>query len=298
MFIKNEKSTMEDSILTTVVLPLSLVIIMIGMGMSLTVEDFKRVVVYPKATLIGLFNQLIMLPIIGFGLVTLFGIEPVLAVGVMIIVACPGGVTSNLITHVAKGDIALSVTLTAIASFITIITIPLILSYSIQHFLNDGTRSVELPIGNTILQVMVITVIPISIGMLIRHFKTDFANRMEKPMRTASTVIFLVVLIGIILANREVLIPSMKKVGLLMLALNVLTIGLGYFSAKLFQLNTKQSISIMIENGVQNGTLAIVIATTILLEPEMSIPAAVYSLFMFMTGGIIMWTFGRKPEQK
>lgn len=287
---------MENSIMTTLVLPLSLVIIMIGMGLSLTVADFKRVVVYPKATLIGLFNQLIMLPIIGFALATFFDLDPVLAVGLMIIVACPGGVTSNLITHVAKGDIALSVTLTAISSFITIITIPLILSYSIQHFLGDGSASIQLPIGDTILQVMGITVIPIIIGMSIRYFKSSFADRMEKPMRIASTVIFIIVLVGIIVANKAILLPSLKKVGVIMLVLNVLTLALGYFSAKIFKLNTRQSISIMIENGIQNGTLAIVIATTILLQTEMSIPAAVYSLLMFITGGVIMWIFGRRKD--
>lgn len=282
--------------MTTIVLPLSLIIIMIGMGMTLTIDDFKRVVVYPKAAIIGLFNQIIMLPIIGFLLISFIELDPILAVGVMIIVACPGGVTSNLITHVAKGDIALSVTLTAISSFITIITIPLILSYSILYFMSDSSVKVALPVVDTILKVMVITVIPISIGMLIRYFKTDFANRMEVPMRRASTVIFILVVLGIIIANKDSLLSSLQKVGLLTLILNVLTIGLGYASAKLFKLNTKQSISIMIENGIQNGTLAIVIATTILLQPEMSIPAAVYSLSMFLTGGIIMWYFGRRKE--
>lgn len=285
---------MEQSVMTSIVLPLSLIIIMIGMGMTLTTADFKRVVVFPKAAIIGLFNQLIMLPLIGFALAKLMGIDPIMAVGLMIIVACPGGVTSNLITHVAKGDIALSVTLTAISSFATIITIPLILTYSIQHFLADSDTVVESPVLDTILQVIVITVIPILIGMAIRRFKPAFADRMENPMRTASTLIFILVLLGIIIANKDILVDSVKKVGLVTLILNIITLALGYFSAKLFKLNIPQSISIMIENGIQNGTLAIVIATTVLSKPEMSIPAAVYSLAMFLTGGIIMWVFGRR----
>ena len=288
---------METSIATTIVLPLSLAIIMIGMGMSLTIKDFKRVLIYPKATFLGSFNQIIMLPLIGFLLVSAFPMDPVMAVGFMIIVACPGGVTSNLITHVAKGDIALSVTLTAISSFVTILTIPLIISYSISHFMGDGDTVVQLPILKTILQVLVITVIPILIGMSIRHFKTEFAERMDRPMRIASTVIFIVILVGIILANRDILVDSIKKVGLIAVALNVLTMSLGYFTARIFKLNTLQSISIMIENGVQNGTLAIVIATTILLQPEMSVPAAVYSLMMFVSGGFAMWFFGRRKEE-
>ncbi len=288
---------METSIATTIVLPLSLAIIMIGMGMSLTIKDFKRVLIYPKATFLGSFNQIIMLPLIGFLLVSAFPMDPVMAVGFMIIVACPGGVTSNLITHVAKGDIALSVTLTAISSFVTILTIPLIISYSISHFMGDGEAVVQLPILKTILQVVVITVIPIMIGMSIRHFKTEFAERMDRPMRIASTVIFIVILVGIILANRDILVDSIKKVGLIAAGLNVLTMSLGYFTARIFKLNTRQSISIMIENGVQNGTLAIVIATTILLQPEMSVPAAVYSLMMFVSGGFAMWFFGRRKEE-
>jgi len=285
---------METSALTTIVLPLSLAIIMVGMGMSLTIKDFKRVLVYPKATFLGSFNQIIMLPLIGFLLVSATSMDPVMAVGFMIIVACPGGVTSNLITHVAKGDIALSVTLTAISSFVTILTIPLIVSYSIHHFMGDSDTVVQLPVLDTILKVMVITVIPIMIGMAIRHFQSEFAERMDKPMRIASTVIFVVILVGIILANRDILIDSIKKVGLIAAALNVLTMLLGYLTAKIFKLNARQSISIMIENGVQNGTLAIVIATTILLQPEMSVPAAVYSLSMFVTGGFAMWYFGRR----
>lgn len=285
---------MENSVLTTVILPLSLAIIMIGMGMSLVINDFKRILVYPKATLLGLFNQIIMLPIIGFLLVSIFPLSPIMAVGVMLIVACPGGVTSNLITHVVKGDIALSVTLTAISSFITILTIPLIVSYAIYYFMGDGDAVVQLPFLDTIIKVMGITVIPISIGMLIRRFQPEFAKRMDKPMRIASTVIFVVILIGIILANREILVESIKKVGLITLLLNIMTMALGYFTAKLFKLNISQSISIMIENGIQNGTLAIVIATSILLQPEMSVPAAVYSLMMFASGGFVMWYFGRR----
>ncbi len=285
---------MEGSILTTVILPLSLAIIMIGMGMSLTIDDFKRVLVYPKATILGLFNQLIMLPIIGFVLVSVFSIEPMMAVGFMIIVACPGGVTSNLITHVAKGDIALSITMTAISSFVTIVTIPLIVSYAIFHFMGDGKAVVEMDVLDAILKVMVITIIPITIGMLIRHFKPAFAQQMDKPMRIASTVIFVLILVGIIIANRAILLESIKRVGFIAILLNVLTMSLGYFTAKIFKLNIRQSISIMIENGIQNGTLAIVIATTILSKPELSVPAAVYSLMMFATGAFVMWYFGRR----
>jgi len=285
---------MESSLLTSVILPVSLAIIMFGMGLTLVIDDFKRVVQYPKAALVGLTNQLILLPIIGFGLAVAFQLSTAMAVGLMIIAACPGGVTSNLITHVSKGDIALSITLTAISSLITVFTIPLIISLALIHFANDVETKIELPILQTILQIMVITIVPVSIGMLIRRYRTTFANRMEKPMRIASTVIFILVMVGIILANKEMILPALKSVGLVTILLNVITMAVGYLAARLFQLNIKQSISIIIESGIQNGTLAIVIATTILKQNDMSVPPALYSLLMFFTGGFLMWWFGRR----
>ena len=279
---------MESSLLTSVILPVSLAIIMFGMGLTLVVDDFKRVFQYPKAALVGLTNQLILLPIIGFALATIFQLPTAMAVGLMIIAACPGGVTSNLITHVSKGDIALSITLTAISSLITVFTIPLIISLALVHFANDAETQIELPILQTILQITAITVVPVSIGMLIRRYRHTFADRMEKPMRTASTVIFILVMVGIIAANKEMILPALKSVGLVTILLNVITMAIGYLAAKLFQLNLKQSISIIIESGIQNGTLAIVIATTILKQNDMSIPPALYSLLMFFTGGLLI----------
>ncbi|MEM6698390.1 MAG: bile acid:sodium symporter family protein [Bacteroidota bacterium] len=287
---------MESSLLTSVVLPVSLAIIMLGMGLTLVVDDFKRVFQYPKAALVGLTNQLILLPIVGFALAVAFQLPTAMAVGLMIIAACPGGVTSNLITHVSKGDIALSITLTAISSLITVFTIPLIISLALMHFANDAETQIELPIVETILQIMAITVVPVGIGMLIRGYRPAFADRMDKPMRTASTVIFILVMVGIIAANKEMILPALKSVGLVTILLNVVTMGMGYLAAKLFQLNLKQSISIIIESGIQNGTLAIVIATTILKQNDMSIPPALYSLLMFFTGGFLMWWFGKRKE--
>jgi BASS family bile acid:Na+ symporter len=179
------------AILSEVFLPLSLFIIMLGMGMTLTVADFGRIMKFPKAALLGLVNQLVLLPLIGFGLAILFGLPPIYAVGLMVLTACPGGPTSNLITQVCRGNIALSVTLTAIASFVTIATIPLIVSKSLHFFgATNSETEIALPIVDTILQIMVITVIPISIGMFIRRTRLHFAIRMERPMRIASTVIF------------------------------------------------------------------------------------------------------------
>lgn len=285
---------MENSILTTVILPVSLAIIMLGMGLTLVTDNFKKVAQYPKAALIGLTNQLLLLPVIGFILALLFNLTPPMAVGLMIIAACPGGPTSNLISHVSKGDIALSISLTAITSILTVFTIPVILSYALSYFTENSTVQIELPIIDTIIQIMGITIIPVTIGMTINHFFPKFAKRMEAPMRIASTVIFTAVLLGIILANKHSIISYLKQVGLVALTLNLSTMALGFYASKLFKLHLKQTISITVESGIQNGTLAIVIATSILKQTEMSIPAAVYSLLMFLSSGFIMWKFGRR----
>ncbi|MGW9685440.1 bile acid:sodium symporter family protein [Flagellimonas sp. 2504JD1-5] len=287
---------MITTILTKVALPLSLAIIMLGMGMTLIPADFARIVKYPKGVLLGLTNQLIFLPLIGFLLAWAFDLDPTMAVGIMILAACPGGPTSNLITLVSKGNIALSVTLTAIASFVSILTIPFIISYALNHFGSGSETAIKLPILDTILQIMVITVIPISIGMIIRRFKPDFAHKMEKPMRIASTVIFILIFIAVIAANFKLLGEAMKKVGPVTLLLNLATMSLGYFSAKLLRLNLKEAISITVESGIQNGTLAFVIATTILNNIEMGIPTGAYSIWMFATGGILMLTLGRRKD--
>jgi BASS family bile acid:Na+ symporter len=283
-------------LISKVFLPLSLAIIMLGMGMTLIITDFTRIIKYPRAILIGLTNQLIFLPIIGFSLAIAFNLNPTMAVGLMILASCPGGPTSNLITQVCKGNIALSVTLTAIASIVSILTIPFILSYALEYFGSNTDVTIKLPIIDTILQIMVITVIPISIGMFIRKHKTSFAKRMEKPMRTASTIIFILVFIAVLAANADKLIEGMKEAGFVTLALNIATMGLGYLTARLFKLNLKNTISVTIESGIQNGTLALVIATSILNNVEMGIPIGAYAIWMFLTAGILMWQLGKIPN--
>ncbi len=266
------------------------------MGMTLIPADFTRIVTYPKAVLIGLTNQLILLPLIGFSLAIAFDLDPTMAVGIMILSCCPGGPTSNLITQICNGNIALSVTLTAIASFASIITIPFVLAMALDYFGSGSDIVIELPVLDTILQIVVITVIPISIGMLIRKYKPNFAKRMEKPMRTASTVIFILVFIAVLAANLELLGNAMKSVGLVTLLLNIGTMGLGYLTARLFKLKLKNAISISVESGIQNGTLAFVIATTILNNVEMGIPTVAYAIWMFLTGGILMWKLSKRKN--
>ena len=240
-------------IIGQIFLPISLAVIMFGMGLSLVTGDFTRLFTYPKAVLVGLCNQLLFLPLIGFAIVVLFDFNPSMAIGVMILSVCPGGPTSNLITQVSHGNIGLSVTLTALASLITVFTIPILLSKAIAYFTGDSDVVIQLPILETMLQILVITVIPISIGMMIRKRREAFALRMEKPMRTASTVLFVVIFLIIVIANIDNLTQAMKEVGLPTLLLNLSTMGLGYLSAKLFGITGKSQISITIESGIQKG---------------------------------------------
>lgn len=284
------------TIIGQIFLPVSLAIIMFGMGLTLVIRDFIRIFTYPKAVLVGLINQIILLPIIGFSIVVLFKLSPTMATGVMILSLCPGGPTSNLITQVSRGNIGLSVTLTALASLITVFTIPVLLSEAIAYFTGNTGVVIELPVLQTMLQILVITVIPIAIGMIIRKRNEGFALRMEKPMRTASTILFVIIFLLIIIANKDNLVQAMKEVGLATLLLNLLTMGLGFLTAKLFGIAGNSQITITIESGIQNGTLAFVIATTILNNFEMGLPTGAYSIWMFITGGILMWRLGSKKE--
>ena len=283
---------------STYILASSLIIIMLGMGLSLVTDDFKRILVYPKAIFVGLFNQLIILPLVGFLIAISFPIQPEIAIGIMILAACPGGPTSNLIAHLAKGDTALSVTLTAFSSIITIITIPFIINFALVHFLDEG-QMIKLDVVKTIAQILIIIIIPISIGMIIRRYKEGFAIRMAKPVRIASGIVLALVIIGIVIKEKENFVSYFQQAGIVALVLNVTTMTIGYFMAKMFKIKNKRAISISIESGIQNGTLAITIAVVLLGDAAFAIAPAIYSLIMFFTGGaVIYWGIKRASLSK
>ncbi|MCR9015656.1 bile acid:sodium symporter family protein [Aquiflexum gelatinilyticum] len=284
---------MQDSIITAVFLPLALAFIMLGMGLSLTVKDFKNIFVYPKAMILGLTNQLILLPIFGYALIQLFGLTGALAVGVMILAACPGGATSNLISHLSKGDTALSISLTAVSSLVTIVSIPLIVNFAISHFGEEG--SIALPVMETIIQIAGVTVVPVSIGMFLHKKFPKLSHKADRPVRIASAVFFALILIAAILKEKENLVDFFIQSGPITLMLNLLTLTVGFFLARVFLLSKRQSITIAIESGIQNGTLGIMIAATLLKNSEMTIPIAIYSLIMFMTSAVIIILTNRKP---
>ena len=289
---------MQSNILTEIFLPLALIIIMLGMGLSLTLQDFKRVVVFPKATLVGLIGQLVLLPVVAFVVLKLIDLPPALAVGVMLLAVCPGGPTSNLISNLAKADLALSITLTAITSLITVFTIPILLNLAMEHFMGEG-KFVELPVVDTMVQILVITLIPVSIGMIIRWKFSRAADKAEQPVKVASAVFITLIIIGVIIKEKDNLAGYFAEVGIVMLMINVAIMVISYTVGKLFSLSHPQCATISIETGIQNGTLAIAIATSSLLlnNSEMSIPSAVYSLLMFLTGGVAVYIF-RKVSAK
>ena len=277
-----------DSI-STAILAISLIIIMLGMGLSLTVKDFTAVFVRPKAIFIGLFSQLIILPVIGFSLINVYELSDNIAVGVIILAACPGGPTSNLITHLAKGDLALSVSLTAISSLLTLISIPFIINLGLQQVLGEGTV-IQLNVIQTVAQILIIVIIPVGIGMLLNAKKHEFALKMLEPVRKASAVVFILVVVGIIIKERSTIITHFEQAGLVTLTLNLLTMAVGFMLGYLGQLNLRQRVSIAIESGIQNGTLGISIATVLLSNTGYAVSSAVYGLIMFLTAGIfIFW---------
>lgn len=271
----------------TIILAISLVIIMFGMGLSLVKDDFVRLFQHPKAIIVGLLNQIVLLPIIAYVLVSLFGVGPDIAIGVMILAACPGGPTSNLITYLAKGDAGLSISLTTANSLITIFTIPFVIDFALGHFLN-ADEMIQIDKLQTLIQIFAIVVIPVSLGMLVKKAKPAFADAMSKPVKIASGIVLLLVIVALVLKKKEDLIPYLQQAGTTTLALNLATMTIGFVTAKLVRLNLAQSITISIESGIQNGTMAIAIASGILMNDNYAIAPAVYSLIMFLTGGVII----------
>lgn len=262
------------------------------MGLSLTTDDFKRVLKFPLAVFVGFLNQIILLPIIAYLLISLFNVDPTIAMGVMILSACPGGPTSNLVTFLAKGDVALSVTLTAINSLLTIVTIPLIVNFGLGQFTSIESQ-IQAPIIQIAASLFVIIAIPLAIGMSLKKYKPTLALKMDKPVRIFSTVILIVIIVGICLKEKDHLLEHFSNSWQIVLSLNVLTMLIGFIIAKIAKLNLKQAICICVESGNQNGTLAITIAVGILAQPAFSFPAAIYSLLMYVTA-LVPITLGNK----
>lgn len=268
-----------DSALTTVGLPIALAIIMFGLGLDLTLADFRRIGRHPKAVAIALVCQVVVLPAICFGLVLAFDLDPLLAIGMLLLAASPGGTTANLFSHLFRGDVALNISLTAINSILALVTLPLITNAAIDHF--DQGDSVSLPFGEVV-QVFAIVLVPVGIGMAVRASRPAFAERMDRPVRIGSAVILALLVLGILVDQRDDVADYLAEVGLVAALFCAISLVLGYVVPRALGVRDDQAIASSMEIGVHNGTLAIFVAVEVLDSTEVSVPAAVYSIVMFV----------------
>lgn len=286
---------MEQSSALSLFLPIALGIIMLGLGLNLLVDDFKRVLLYPKAVVVGLFCQMIILPVICFGIVIVFKLTPELAVGLMLLSASPGGATANLYSHLSKGDVALNISLTAVNSVLTLFTLPFIVNFSIAYFMESG-QAIAMQFQK-VLEVFLVVLIPVAIGMTVNRFRPNISKVLEKPVKILSAVFLVIIIIGAILKEKDQFMEFFKQVGLASLVFNVVSMLLGYYLPALLNISKKQRIAIGMEIGIHNGTLAIYLAMMVIGNNTMSIPAAVYSLIMFITAAIFGYCVRIKADK-
>ncbi|MBL1075231.1 bile acid:sodium symporter family protein [Nocardia sp. 2] len=286
-----------DSPLVSVGLPLALAVIMFGLGLSLTVDDFTRVVRHPRTVGVALACQLIVLPAAAFGLVLLFDLPPLLAVGMMLLAASPGGTTANLFSHLFRGDVALNVTLTAVNSVIAVFTLPLITNFAIRYFDPDESGAVGLQFGKAV-QVFAIVLIPVIIGMIVRRTSPAFADRMDRSVRIGSAVVLALVVIGTMVAERDNLVSYLADVGAVTTLFCLISLTAGYFVPRLLGVDTRQSIACSMEIGIHNSTIAITIALSVLDSTEMAVPPAVYGVLMFPLAATFGWLITRRHTRE
>lgn len=267
-----------DSALTTIGLPIALAIIMFGLGLDLTPRDFARVGKHPKAVIIALVCQLLLLPAVCFGLVLLFDLPPLLGIGMMLLAASPGGTTANLYSHLFRGDVALNITLTAINSVIAVFTLPLITSLAISYY--DRSDAVSMPFLEVV-KVFVLILVPVGLGMLVRARAAGFAERMDRPVRIASAAILAILVIGIMVDQRDDVLDYLARVGLAAALFCLISLAIGYAVPRALGIRDGQAIASSFEIGVHNATLAIYVAVEVLDSVEISIPGAVYGVIMF-----------------
>ena len=285
---------MQDSTAINLLLPLALGIIMLGLGLSLTVGDFRNVLTKPKAVIIALVCQVVILPIACVGVCYAFGLSPALAVGMMLLAASPGGTSANLYSHLADGDVALNITLTAINSALAMFTLPLIVNWSLAHFM-DADRAIPLQFAKVV-QVFAIVLVPVIIGMILRSRFPGLAAVMEKPVKILSAVFLAAIVLVAIVQEWETLMIWAPVVGLAALAFNLISLAVGYGVPRLTSLDRRQATAIGMEIGIHNSTLAIAIALSpvLLNDPIMAVPPAIYALIAFITAAVFGWWLKRK----
>jgi len=289
---------MNSSTATTVFLPIALGVIMLGLGLSLTVADFTRVVRYPRAAAVALGCQILVLPAVCLGLVLLFDLEPALAVGMMLLAASPGGTTANLFSHLARGDVALNITLTAVNSVLAVVTLPIVVNLSLAGFM-EGDAAIGLQ-PDKLLQVFAIVLVPVGIGMLLRHRAPALADRLNRPVRIASVVVLVSVIAVAVYQERDNVLDYLRSVGLVALLLCLASLTVGYLVPRAARVPRGQAVASAFEIGVHNSTLAITIALSpaLLNSTEMAIPAAVYGILMFFPAGVLAYLLSRRSGDR
>jgi BASS family bile acid:Na+ symporter len=272
---------MQASILTDLLLPVSIGIIMFGLGLSLTIEDFKRVARYPLAVGGGLFLQIVLLPFAALLIAVALKLSPNHALGLMLVAAAPGGATANIYSHLAKGDVALNITLTAVNSILALLTLPIIVNLALEYFFGAGQYVP--PPHRKIIEVAAIILIPVLIGMFVRARAPGFAKRMEKPIKLFSILILTILILAAIYIERAKLLDSIVAVGLACLLFNVVSMLTGYLAPLALRLPERQAIAITMEIGIHNTALAIYVALNVLNNPTASLVPGIYTLCMYLT---------------
>ena len=286
---------MDQSPALTIGLPIAIGIIMLGLGLSLTKADFTRVQEAPRAVAVALGLQMLLLPVLAYGLIRLFDLDPLLAVGVMLLAAAPGGTTAGMFSYLFRGDVALNVTLTAVNSVLCIVTLPLITNWAVGHF-DAGQEGVGVQLGK-FGGVVALVLVPVAIGMWLRSLRPDLADRADRPIRIFAVAFLALVALGAILAERDNIVEYTQSAGLVVGILCLLALTVGYGVSRALQLSRAQGIATAYEVGIQNTTLAMTLALSVMGSTEVAIPAAVYSIVMNVFGfgfGILL---GRRPAR-
>lgn len=281
--------------LTQIGLPLALILIMTGVGMSLRPANFQQVLRQPKAFFVGAIAQLLLLPLLAVGIIWLFGLSGELAVGLFILALCPGGTTSNMYSYLAKADVGLSVSLTALVGFISPFTLPLLAAWAMQYYLGAGS-ALQLPLMKTWLTLLIVGVVPVFVGMLIKARFTVFAERAQPLISRFSVVVLLFLIASIALDLGDALWHYLLLSGPAALALNIVSMAAGYLLGRWLLHSEQQSRTICLEVGLQNGTLALLITTGILHSAQMSIAPSVYSLLMFASASLFTWWVVKRKQ--
>jgi bile acid:Na+ symporter, BASS family len=281
----------EDSIFATVLLPLALACIMVSLGMGLVGDDFRRIFAAPRGVAIGLGNLLLISPLLAFGMAELFALPAALAVGLVLLGASPGGTMANMLTHLAGGRVALSVTMTAVSSIAAVITVPFFLTRAIDHFGAAGIDG-DVRMTGIVARVFLITVVPLAIGMAIRHRRADWVLANEDRVKRVALGVFVLVVVGAVASEWETVTENFAEVAAAALALNVAAMSISFTIARLARLDNPSATAIAMELGVHNATLAIAVGATV--ATVLTIPAAVYSAFMFITAGLFAKVMHRR----